>query len=384
MFAADKHKQMISALVKASALACAVSLAACSATTTTGNPDDPDQAKGKGTSETASTGPVWQSGGESQVDYVKVPISVKEGKRQTLVDDYGGGFNLTTAATKYTITISGCLTGYSKTVTESSGGTLKLVKSDKNCLAKLTSFFLGVVEYTPLPAPDPDTRTDAEKFNDWKSGDVAIFVNGDGDKLSVHVVSQISVTVQADTDTVAYTFNGIQVGTQANVLEGQYSAGHPISVNSIDAPEYAISALDWVGLTAGGGGKFTFELQCPITTVDSKCATTTDDPYQAIEGTRYLLVELADGKKCADLTAPVATSMFESGAPISVAVGDVMASVADPLFKGGFTTKTDANVLTGPDQMYLHPDLQLLIQSLAVDGGGIRCFNIKLDAITQP
>ena len=76
--------------------------------------------------------------------------------------------------------------------------------------------------------------------------------------------------------------------------------------------------------------------------------------------------------------------MFESGAPISVAVGDVMASVADPWFKGGFTTKTDANVLTGPDQMYLHPDLQLLIQSIAVYGGAIRCFNIKLDALTQP
>ena len=363
------HTARFKALVMGSALFC--SLMGCSATTTTGDPDA-TETKTAGGSGKATSGSVWQgSKSGAGVDLVKIPVKFRKAGRalSMVASDYFG----LALATTYSMTINGCQTGYTATATEQSGGVLSLILNDKDCLAKLTQFSIGADEYIP----DPDAPAD-KKFDTFIAGDTAIFVNSDtGNKLQLRVVHQISATVDHTNDTVEYTYSDIKVAADTTEVS-EYSDGIAITVASQDAPEYTIAEANFEGLTAGAGGKFSFVLECPATIADGKCS------QQDIVGTRYILIE--HGSACNTITSEAAVSMFEDATPstpVAVEIGDVLASTVDPVFKGGFTTKTDANVLVGPDQMYLHRDLQFLLQSTASDGGGIRCFNVHVAAIDQ-
>ena len=107
---------------------------------------------------------------------VLIPITVSETEQ---------GFNLLGAATAYTMSLDGCASGLTATVTEANAG-LRVYKYDQGCTAKLTQFTYAGNVYTPKSGAG---------FTTWADGDTATFQEPGLNDMTVVVTQQLPATI---------------------------------------------------------------------------------------------------------------------------------------------------------------------------------------------
>lgn len=268
------------------------------------------------------------------------------------------GFALA-AASKFNISLEGCASGYTSLATETKVA-LNVYRFDRNCLAKLTSMEYGGIVYTPSAGV---------AFTTWQTGDAAVFTDGGSNNIRVTVSSQLGNPVGA-TDTVAYSFTEIALGTNQVFAKNVVGSGKTLSVGGQSAPALQVKSLSFSGITATGAGQFGFALECiqvlSGSGVDSICKDL------KLSQLKYVLVkDTFNGV----LSASAAAALF-TGASSTVALAEVIAPASGGLANGGFASKT----LAGPDQMHLNPNMLLVIE-----GAGLSYlyFNVDVSVLTQ-
>ncbi len=259
----------------------------------------------------SKTSTVQAAGGAqpTQLKKVKIPITV----------NYGTFGLLGTAATAYSVTLAGCLSGYSATVNQTNLDGIEVYKDDRTCLAKLTSLTTGGVTYT-------STNPGATDFTTWAANNTAIFASAGGATIGVKVISQLSSPI-AGTEAVTYNFTELLDGTSDYTFsEAQVSDPHLITVESQEAPHFTVKTATFTGMDdTTGVPEFTFKMEC----VDDPTAVTpTSVAMTGGSNTVCGTVDLADieYKLVQDtyssvLTISQADAIFTSGPGTTIAIG---------------------------------------------------------------
>jgi hypothetical protein len=271
-----------------------------------------------------------------------------------------GALSLTAGATAFQISLGGCASGYASTATEASPN-LQAYKFDRGCLAKLTSFQFSGVTYVP---------SSGSPFTTWAVGDTATFV----DSLNVNNTIRVAVYAQlsnpiAAADAVEYRFSQVAAGADKNIAASVVGASHTLAVTGEAAPDYQVTSVSFQNITAAGAGQFQFGLECKVAVAAGACRNTTQT------GVDYKLVEDTFGSV---LTLDQAATIFAT-AGTAVVAADTVAAGDATLVNGGFNTKTGTSILSGPDQMHLHPHMLLILRS----GPSYQYFNVDVTTLTQ-
>jgi len=275
-------------------------------------------------------------------------------------------FNLADASA-FNISLGGCASGLTGTATQANPS-LKVYKFDQNCLAKLTSFQVNGSTFVPSAA-DP--------FTTWIAGDIATFEDSldPANKVRVVVSNQLASPI-AGTENIAYTFSQISAGSDQTFAQNVVSAPHAISVSGVGAPAFKVKELSFVGMTAQGAGQFQFKLECDSNLSGSGATLACQD--NLLSSIKYKIVKDTYG---GTLDVATAASLFPTGAiPIDpteiISVGDAS------LPKGGFMTPiaSDPDVLTGPNQIHINPNMILVIEG---SGTSYTYFNVDVSTITN-
>lgn len=299
--------------------------------------------------------------GSQTSDQVEEKITI-----DLLVAEKAKSLSLTADATAFSISLEGCASGYTSTATEVSTG-LQVYKFDQNCLAKLTTFTVGGIVYVP---------TAATPFSTWLAGDTATFEDQSDptNLINVTVVSQLDNPISG-TEPVTYAYSQVSQGADENIADSVVGDSHVLSVGGLEAPSFTIAGVTFNGITATGGGQFVFTLECTANITGA--AATTACLESNFTDLKYKLVADTYGST---LTYADAQSIFASG-PISIDTAtDVVAIGAGGTVNGGFVTKSDASILTGPDQMHLNPNMILVVE---VAGTSYTYYNIDVTTLTQ-
>lgn len=189
------------------------------------------------------------------------------------IDVSMSGFNLiATSASAYSISLAGCQSSLTGTVTKSNLDGIEVYDDDRNCLAKLSSLTVGGIEYT-------SSNPGAVDFTTWLAGDTATFTSGAGVGLDIKVVEQLSNPVNAG-NAVHYAFSDLLDGSGDTTLtEIQVGAAQVVSVNSDEAPQFNVITATFLGTNAATlAPQFTFRLACvndPILPTPTKIAMST-------------------------------------------------------------------------------------------------------------
>jgi hypothetical protein len=294
--------------------------------------------KNETTSSPSSEGP--------KEDLVSISVRVEEKK-----NPQASSFNLADA-TSFTVILTGCASGQTGTATQSDPS-LGVYKFDQSCVGQLTSFQFNGSTYTPDPS---------DGFESYAIGDSATFIDAlnPNNKFRVVVTSQLNSPISG-TESISYSFSQILAGDDQKFAEEVVSAPHTVSVSGIGAPAFKVKELSYVGMTAQGAGQFQFKLECDATLTGTGGTTACQD--NLLSSLRYKLVKDTFGGVL-DITQ--AASLFTTGG-ISIDPTEVIPVGNGSLPKGGFMTPpaADAEVLTGPNQMHLNPNMLLVIEASA-------------------
>ncbi len=267
----------------------------------------------------------------------KIPVSFD--------DSPSGGFGLLAAATAYTIQLSGCLSGYSATVTEANLDGLEVYKDDQGCLAKLTHFAINGKQYYP---------TAADPFMTWQAGDVARFDEiGEPGVVPLYtiVTSTLSNPV-VGTDIIKYGLAAIDQGKFHSLLWSKVGASAKIIAGVNPPPSFTVRSVELIGNDlATGAGKFKFVLECtaPIG-ITNVCVGVNfaDMDYRLVKDV------YSDAPSQAQ-----SDTIFSSGGAAITLPGDRIAPGNSATTNGGFQTVT----LTGPVALATSPNMIFMIRS---------------------
>lgn len=297
--------------------------------------------------------------------------------------DQGDGLGLVdvTAAVSYSVTLTGCASGY----TETSSTTLSPYNFDVGCYAKLTQFVYDGTDnftYTQTAAGasafNPDNRTG------YLAGEQAVFATDDvgapthKTKLRVYVEQQLSNAITAG-DAVIYRFSHIEKGSDKTILKSTIDRdGTTVTVTSVAPPSFTLDTANLVNITATGAGEWEFILQCSANISgagdDRVCAQ-----VDMFDNLRVKLVEdsWSSSPTVTDLESAFGTAANSGNA---IATGDIH-DAGTTTVKGGFKTPNtgEANVLTGPDQMHLNPNMILILRSEDSGQYSWQYFNVDVD-----
>jgi len=250
-------------------------------------------------------------------------------------------------ATDYTIVLEGCISGLTGSA-NSTTNTLRAYKFDQGCLAKLTSFSIGLDTYVPSVG---------NSFTSWLQGDSAIFENSQDatDTLQVTVASQLSNPV-ATTDTISYGFSEVADGGTTNIAKETVSDSHAITVSGEQAPPFSILGVRFVGITADGSGEFEFDLECDQALSGSGLTALCGSVV--LSDIRYTLVGDSFGGVLPTAAQIAAALTAESR---TIVAGEVNGSMGS---NGGFFTKTKASgfVLKGPATIANNSQMVLMVE----------------------
>lgn len=133
-------------------------------------------------------------------------VAVEGLRRPDGVDgDFAPSSALVEAPQTFDLKLEGCISGHSMSSSSGSLSLLAVVSQDRGCLLKLISFTSSLGRrYAPL---------EGHGFSTWQKGDRGVFVNEDKkDPLIFSIKSQLSDPIQP-TDTVAYGYSTIVVGS---------------------------------------------------------------------------------------------------------------------------------------------------------------------------
>lgn len=300
-----------------------------------------------------------------QEELVTIPVKMEEKKSSQ--PSKKQSFALLADATSFNISLDSCASGLTGTATQANPS-IKVYKFDQGCLAKLSNFQVNGSTFVPSVA-DP--------FSTWIVGDTATFQDtlDANNKIRVSVSNQLASPISGS-DSIGYTFSAIAAGANQTFAENVVSQPKAISVSGLGAPAFKVKELSFVGMTAQGAGQFQFKLECDTNLSGAGATLACQDVL--LTGVRYKLVKDTYGGVL-DITT--AASLFPTGAiPIDVAeivnVGDAA------LPKGGFMTPiaTDPEVLTGPNQLHLNPNMILVVEGA---GTSYTYFNVDVTTITN-
>jgi hypothetical protein len=271
-------------------------------------------------------GKVDKDGNVRSLTPINIPINVV---------DTSGSFNLA-AASAYSMTMTGCVSGYSPTVTEATAGGMPVYRFDQGCIAELRSFTTGGTEYrfdNPNATPFPAAHA---------VGNTATFTDGTGTLfVGVSVIAQLDDPISG-TEPIQYGFSESVAGTGDTITSGTVGASHTITVAGDGAPNVEVQAHGYTGMTAAGEGQFTFAMECQGTYADPACDTIDVTTYQ------WALVEDTYGgtPTLPDLDAITMSGLFGTSNP---AIGT----------NGG----VDSPTLTGPATIHSKPNMLLVIKN---------------------
>lgn len=320
------------------------------AITSCGQPKDQSQEVGDSYNKGGTTTSTTSDGFNREL--VKIPVAF---------GPYQSGLSLA-SATSYTITLSGCATGYTSTATNASTN-LQVYKYDHGCLAKLTTFAINGKSYTPKAG---------STFTTWQANDTAVFevVADPTDTLNVKVVSTVADPVTG-AEVVEYKFYKLLLGSTSTILDSTVGSGDSMVVGGQGAPSFTISSIQYTGTSATGAGQFIFKMECTAD-ITGAAATTAclDGLYSDM---RYKLIEDTYGST---LTLAQADALFPTDENSITIATDTIAVGASGTTHGGFFTST----LDGPDAMHTHPHMLLVIQ---VADLSYTYFNVDVTTLTQ-
>lgn len=323
-----------------------------------GQPTDQKQEVGDSYNKGGVINPL--TGGFSK-ELVDVPTKFQSTVESSL--NLAGGL-LLSSATSYTITLSGCSSGYTSTATNASTS-LKVYKYDRGCLAKLTTFALNGKTYTVKTA-----------FTTWQANDTATFeVAGasPADELTLKVVTTVNNTQITAIEAVEYSYYTILLGSTSTILAATVGLDDTLAVNGQGYPSFTINSISYVGMTAGGAGQFIFKMECSSNITGAGVEATTACLDGLWTDMRYKLIEDTYGSV---LTLAQASALFPAGESSITWATDTIAVGAGGTTRGGFNTST----LDGPAAMHTKPNMILVLQ---VRDLSYKYFNVDVTVLTQ-
>lgn len=280
-----------------------------------------------------------------------------------------------TAAGSYVMTLSGCQSGLSGTVTTS---TVKVYVGDSNCVLKLSSFVYNGNTYTPKLNLG---------FTTWLANDTSTFANTNNanDIFYVKVNSQLTQSLVSSNDTVSYSFWQAIAGSAQTVANTSLSQANNVSVSGQEAPNFVLSTngspaatgtlapLVFSGVNSSGAPLMVFNLYCAVAMGNTgNCGLSTNDagaiPLSMIT---YKLVEDTYGVNTGTaLTTTQLGTIMSSGTSTINTSTDVLSDN-----NKGFKTST----LTGPGPLHSKPNMILILS----DGTSYTYFSVQYQVISN-
>ena len=262
--------------------------------------------------------------------------------------------NLAVSASAFTLSLAGCASGLTGTATEATPS-FKVYKADTSCFAKLTSLTVAGQNYA-LSNPS------AVAFSSNAADATATFTDSTGTrKINVIIVNQLSSPLLAS-DTIRYSFSIIQADASGAVADSDLAEGHSIAVSGDVLPNYKIDKINFQGLNASGGGRFTFQTECleaVVAGATPSCSTL------LFTNTSYVLAkDIYSG-------APTAVQLAALFPGTAVLANQLVTNTTGNL--GGFITA----ILDGPNQIALNPKMILVLKN----GNSYQYFLITAQAI---
>jgi len=323
----------------------------------------PDQKDYDDEKDTSSTIAGVGGGTVAARDTINIPLMV----------DYAA-FSLATPATAYSVTLDGCLSGYTDTVTEANLDGVEVYKDDRNCLAKLTSFTVGGKTYTNVAAGATD-------FTTWLAGDTATFSDGT-DTLGVQVASQLDSPITG-TEAIVYNFSDILDAASDNtVAEADVSDAHAITVEGIDPPQFKLKAVTFQSMDdITGAPEFIFKLEC-VDDATSGAPTSQDMTTGIAANSLCGTIDLddIDYKLILDtygsvMTAGDADAVFATAGDVITMPTDQYQDIVDS--EEGFNTV----VLDGPGGLGTPGNENMIL--ILNSGGSYTYYNVDVTTIAQ-
>jgi hypothetical protein len=256
----------------------------------------------------------------------------------------------------WTITITGCKSGYSTSVTSTAAApktAVGLYKFDQGCVAGLEKFKIDGDEYTKQGGGVLNAAAGTE----------ATFISGTKTK-SIKVASQLDSPLTASSK-AQFSFYEITNGADKPLQD--YSQGHNLGIVGVEAPYFEINAANMTGMT-DGVPTFNIKFECQNAISTTKCPTPN-----------------ADAQAMADMTVKVVDDTF-SGTP-------TYANAEGAFATAGVTTTVDATVGTkggmtasavGIGPMYQHRNLIVFIRYSTAGGASYRYFNVDIGEPVAP
>jgi len=248
----------------------------------------------------AAFGPKLQSVSDNQGDSTNTDGTTREtiNVGVNVQEKNGAAFRLA-AANSYNMSLDGCASGLTVASITQANPSVSVYKYDKGCLVKLNSFVISGITYTPT-AGDP--------FTSWAAGDLATFADttNPANTFVVTVSSQLNNPISG-TEAVTYTFTQVAAGTNESIAKTIVGDSHALSVSGVDAATVDIVSVAMTGMTAAGGGQFTFTIDCDTNVTGSAGAYSCGN--NTLSSLKYVLVEDTYG---GTLTAAQATALFAS------------------------------------------------------------------------
>ena len=281
---------------------------------------------------------------------VDLSVQVRSSQTGASLADGGSSFSLA-SADSFSASISGCLSGFSKTGIAASTSALQVQKTDKNCVSKLDSLgFAG------------------ENFSfgagaAWSDGSSFESIGSSGTKMRFSIVKNLDATI-AGPQTVQIVFAAVQSGAAQTLSAG---VGTAISVSGAD-PVYLDVLSNDVEVAPDGAGNFRFVLQCSSAVSNGSClgldmnklrsgvALDSFSGVLTLEQCRALALDVNNGNK----------------------VGTLLAA-GDPVAANGGLSKPQ---LKGPAKLYDAANANLIFALANTDAsGGCKYFKVS---VSQP
>ncbi len=269
-------------------------------------------------------------------------------------------------AAAFTISLSGCTSGYSATLTAAKTK-FNVYKNDRNCKARLLDFTRSGKKYTPVPGKD---------FVSLMTGETATFQSpGGADSLLVRIVNQLSSPIQSG-DSINFNFLETKVADQSvNILTTKFGAIGKYTKSGDTALNFKVKKAQLLSIdTATGIGRMIFKLDCQVP-INKPGNPNADCGGVRLRSITYVLVnDTVNGSPCP--TDPKKCEVyFTSTNPLEVRSQDYVDAGVDGLVNGGFTTRTEPTVaLTTPGKLNVTPNMLLIISN----GNSYQWFNLDL------
>lgn len=285
-------------------------------------------------------------------------VEVKTGLDQRKTSLNKMSFSLINEASKYSISLDNCLSGYSSTSTELNPS-MQAYKFDSNCLAKLESFEFQGRTYIP---------SNSNPFTTWQVGDVAVFEDqvSPSNTFFVEVMATLSSPIVGAEEVYYEFYEDTQLGGNGSILEATIGAQAVNAKGQDTPPDFSPITANFIGETPGGGFTLEFILNCNTVMVGDICGGVD------LQDIRYILVEDIYG---GSPSRGELKNIHASDVAIDLATEKLLPGEQNAN-NGGFKTTVGLNILATPDDVANNKNM---ILSLEANGDSYQYFNFDIE-----